>query len=175
MSVLVKFNEKPLVYDFGNTTGKCSNWLLLSDRIMGGRTISTIAYTDNSVVLSGNISLENYGGFAAVRTNFNQVDLSGYKGVKIRFRSTAQKFAFTLEDSRNWTQPNYKGKFTSKKDGVWQEATLFFKDFYEYQIGEPTGRKMPLESLKNIVRLGFMTIDKKEGPFEIEVDYIAFF
>jgi hypothetical protein len=33
---------------------------------------------------------------------------------------------------------------------------------------------MPLENLKNMVRLGIMTAEKKEGPFTLEVDYIEF-
>ena len=165
----------PLIFDFGNTSGKCQEWILLSDNIMGGLTKSKIDYTPNSLVLSGDISLRNYGGFAAIRTKFNTVDLSNYQGVKIRFKSNNQKFAFTIENSRNWTQPNYKGKFSSKKEGEWEVAQLYFKDFYEYQIGEPTGAKMASNILTNVVRLGIMTIDKKEGPFSIEVDYVAFF
>jgi hypothetical protein len=94
--------------------------------------------------------------------------------VKIRYKSTGQKFAFTLEDSKNWTMPNYKGAFSSSDGNAWEEATIFFKDFKQYQIGEPTGKKLTTSVLKNIVRLGIITTEKKEGPFSIEVESIEF-
>jgi hypothetical protein len=109
-----------------------------------------------------------------MKTKYKSVDLSKYIGIKIKFKSTNQKFAFTLEDNQNWTQPNYKREFSSKKDDTWEEVTIYFKDFQEIVIGEPTGNMMKLKSLKNIVRMGIMTYEKKEGPFSLEVDYLEF-
>jgi len=51
---------------------------------------------------------------------------------------------------------------------------IYFKYFQEIVIGEPTGNMMKSESLKNIVRMGIMTYEKKEGPFSLEVDSVAF-
>ena len=79
-----------------------------------------------------------------------------------------------MEDDQDWTQPNYINEFSSKKDETWEEATIYFKDFKEIIIGQPTGNIMKFRSLKNIVRLGIMTKEKKEGPFSLEVDYIEF-
>jgi hypothetical protein len=31
------------------------------------------------------------------------------------------------------------------------------------------------KNLKNIVRIGIITTEKKEGPFSIEIDYVEFF
>jgi hypothetical protein len=167
-------SEKSLTYDFGNSGDKTRDWVLLSDNVMGGVTRSNIEYKTNSVVLSGDISLDNFGGFASIKTTFSELDLSSFSGVKIRFKSENQQFAFTLEDSRNWTRPNYKNDFASKKPGTWETAVIYFKDFKEYLIGEPTGNKLNPGKLKNIVRLGIITTEKKEGPFTLEVDYIEF-
>ena len=52
---------------------------------------------------------------------------------------------------------------------------MHFKEFKEYQIGEPTGDRLSLASLKDIVWLGIKTSEKKEGSFSLEVDYIEFF
>jgi hypothetical protein len=79
-----------------------------------------------------------------------------------------------LEDTQNWTLPNYKGDFFNQKPNEWETSTILFKDFKEYQIGEPTGEKLELERLKNIVRIGVITTEKKEGPFSLEIDYIEF-
>jgi monofunctional biosynthetic peptidoglycan transglycosylase len=167
-------SKKDFVINFGNAEGRTRDWVMISDNVMGGVTQSKLQYTENSMVLNGTISLDNYGGFSSVKTNFNTFDLSGYDGVKIRYKSTGQKFAFTLEDSKNWTMPNYKGAFSSSDSNTWEEATIFFKDFKQYQIGEPTGKKLTTAVLKNIVRLGIITTEKKEGPFSIEVESIEF-
>ena len=168
------FYSADLVIDFGKTNGKNKDWILISDNIMGGVSKSKLEYLDDSFLLTGNISLDNYGGFSSIKTKYENFDLTDYKGVKIRFKSSKQKFAFTLEESKNWTSPNFKGDFNSTKENTWEVITIYFKDFKEYQIGEPTGNMLKTSSLKNIVRLGIITTDKKEGPFTIEVDYVEF-
>jgi NADH dehydrogenase [ubiquinone] 1 alpha subcomplex assembly factor 1 len=160
--------------DFGNAANKVNDWVMISDNVMGGITKSKLEYTETSLVLTGTISLANYGGFSSVKTRFKNIDLSEYKGLKIRYRSANQRYAITLEDSRNWTQPNFKGDLPGSKSDVWSEATIYFKDFKEYQIGEPTGGKLDPNSLKDIVRLGIITTEKKEGPFSLEIDYVEF-
>jgi hypothetical protein len=49
--------------------------------------------------------------------------------------------------------------FLQKKDGTWEEVTIYFKDFQEIVIGENTGNMMKSKSLKNIVRMGIMTYE----------------
>jgi hypothetical protein len=164
-----------LTFDFGNSADKTRDWVLITDNVMGGLSKSEINYNTNSILLKGEISLDNFGGFASIRTKFSQFDLSQYEGVKIKFKSANQDFAFTLENSQNWTRPNYKNDFHSNKDGTREVATLYFKDFRETVIGQPTGKQLNLEKLNNIVRLGIITTKKEEGPFSLEVDYIKFF
>ena len=161
-------------FDFGKDQKKINNWVLISDNIMGGVSKSKLDYTENTMVLSGNISLDNFGGFSSVKTTFGKYDLSQYRGVKIKFKSKNQKFAFTLEDQKNWTLPNFKGNFYSDKDNIWEKKTIYFNDFKEYQVGEPTGKKLKDNTLKNIIRMGIITTEKKEGPFSIEIDYVEF-
>ena len=166
--------DAPHRIDFGNDPDVATQWVVISDNVMGGLTTSNFIYTSTSVIFSGDISLANYGGFSSMKTRFRPLDLSMYSGVKIRFKSRSQTFAFTLEDSRNWTQPNYKSTFSSKNVDTWEEVTLRFRDFKEYVIGEPTGNAMDLRQLSKIVRIGFITNEKKQGPFTLEVDYIEF-
>jgi hypothetical protein len=163
-----------LTFNFGSGQDQISNWVLISDNIMGGISKSKLEYTQSAMVLTGDIFLDNFGGFASVKTTFGKYDISQFKGVKIRFKATNQKFAFTLEDNNNWTLPNYKGAFYSAKANAWEEQIIYFKDFKEYQVGEATGNKLKEFSLKNIVRMGIITTEKKEGPFTIEIDYIEF-
>jgi NADH dehydrogenase [ubiquinone] 1 alpha subcomplex assembly factor 1 len=171
---ITSYTSNESTYDFGSGKNQVSDWVMMSDTIMGGVTKSNLEYTQNTLILSGDISLKNSGGFAAVKTQFGKYDISQFKGVKIKFRSTNQTYAFTLQNSNNWTLPSYKGSFSSTNSNTWEEKTIYFKDFKEYQIGEETGKKMEDSILKNILRMGIMTMEKKEGPFSIEIDYIEF-
>lgn len=165
---------KDNILNFGNGQNQINTWVLISDNVMGGVSKSSLEYTENTLILKGDISLRNFGGFASVKTQFGKHDISQFKGVKIKFKSTNQKFAFTLEDSNNWTLPNYKGSFYSTSSNTWEEKTILFKDFKEYQVGEATGKNLEEAMLKSIVRMGIITTEKKEGPFSIEIDYIEF-
>lgn len=161
-------------FNFGNAEGKNQDWVMITDQVMGGVSRAKLNYTGNSMIFSGTISLANYGGFASVRTNFGSFDLSDYKGVRIKYKATNQQFALTLEKSRNWTRPNFKGFLSSSEPNTWVEETVLFTDFEEQQIGEPTGGKLEQSSLSQIIRVGIITTEKKAGPFAIEVDFIQF-
>lgn len=163
-----------LAYRFGKSDGKTNDWSAITDTVMGGLTTAALAYTDEAMVLSGDLSLKNYGGFASVRSRFGSFDLSQYKGVTIIYKASNQRFAFTLDRSQNWTQPNYKAALKASKSDTWTEETLYFADFKEYQIGEATGRSLVANQLSSIIRLGFITTEKKEGPFTLEVREVRF-
>lgn len=163
-----------LEYNFGSAAGKTNDWRVVTDTVMGGLTSASLNYTDNALVLSGVLSLKNYGGFAAVRSRFGSFDLSNYKGVTITYKQTKQRFAFTLDRSQNWTQPNYRAALSKSETSEWIEETLYFADFKEYQIGEATGRSLMPSQLSSIIRLGFITTEKKEGPFTLEVREVRF-
>jgi NADH dehydrogenase [ubiquinone] 1 alpha subcomplex assembly factor 1 len=168
-------NENTFAFDFGQSADKCHDWVLVTDNVMGGVTTAQLTYTEDALLLTGDLSLKNFGGFASVKTPFQTFDVSAYQGVEIRFRATGQSFVFTLENSRNWTRPNYKSPVFKSKNGQWETVRLYFKAFKEYQIGEPTGVGLPAEKLSQMVRLGCMTAEKKEGTFSLEIDALAFF
>ena len=62
------FYSTDLVIDFGKSNGKNKDWILISDNIMGGVSKSKLEYLDNSFLLTGTISLDNYGGFSSIKT-----------------------------------------------------------------------------------------------------------
>jgi monofunctional biosynthetic peptidoglycan transglycosylase len=163
-----------LVIDFGSGKGRTRDWGTVTDTVMGGLTTAQLNYTDSTMVLTGDLSLKNYGGFAAVRSRYGNFDLSQYKGVTITYKASNQRFAFSLDRSQNWTQPTYRSVLSSSQPNTWVEETLFFNDFKEYQIGEPTGRSLATSQLSSVIRIGFISTEKKEGPFNLEIAKLEF-
>ncbi len=174
ISLLFFHPETTFKIEFGKTAPKTNNWAILSDNVMGGRSDARIVYGANSVILSGSVSLKNRGGFVSIKSNFDKFDLSTYKTVRIKFRATNQKYAFTLENSKRWYQPAYKHEFSVTKENKWETVSLSLDNFSEEVIGQPTGNKANKSILSSILRIGISTIEKKEGPFQLEIESIEF-
>jgi NADH dehydrogenase [ubiquinone] 1 alpha subcomplex assembly factor 1 len=166
--------EKNYKIEFGTPASRTSNWVILSDNVMGGVSEAQIEYGSNSVTLTGIVSLKNRGGFVSLKSYFGKIDLSSYKIVKITFRSTKQKYAFTLENSRRWYEPAYKHEFNAREINKWETVSLDLNNFAEEVIGEPTGNKANKSILESILRIGISTNEKKEGPFQLEIESIEF-
>lgn len=158
--------------DFGQ--GKDGrSWLVVNDGVMGGLSQGDAQLTENSILFKGKVSLDNNGGFSSIRSQFSDKQLSNYKEVEIRYRSTGISLAMTLSVSRRWYVPNYKTSL-SGTEGEWKTVTLPLKDFRKHYIGRPMNETLNKTALKEVIRLGFITDEKKYGPFEFELDYILF-
>ncbi len=174
LPVLFFIPEKTYKIEFGKSANRTSNWTILSDNVMGGISDGQLEYGNTSVTLKGNVSLKNRGGFVSIKSNFGKIDLSSYKTVKITFRSTNQKYAFTLENSRRWYEPAYKHEFTAKEINKWETVSMDLDNFMEEIIGKPTGNKANSSITRSILRIGISTNEKREGPFQLEIESIEF-
>lgn len=162
----------PTKFDFGNNQ-TIKKWKVVNDGVMGGLSTGVISYTKNTMLFKGEISLDNNGGFASIRTNWDKWDLSKFSKVKMRVKTNGRKYALVLETDKRFYKPTFKQDVTTKK-GEWEILEFFLKDFYISVMGEPTGDKIEAEQLSQIIRMGFILFDKKAGDFSIEVDYIEF-
>jgi monofunctional biosynthetic peptidoglycan transglycosylase len=158
--------------DFGkNKDG--NNWNVVNDGVMGGLSKGSSTLTEDSILFTGEVSLDNNGGFSSLRSSFSNKDLASYKKVKIRYRSEGISLAMTLSLSRRWYVPNYKMSLEGTK-GNWKTITLNLADFEKYRIGKPMGETLDQQAQAEIIRFGFITDEKKYGAFEFEIDYIEF-
>jgi len=174
LPVILFFPEKAYKIEFGTSESRTSSWLILSDNVMGGVSQAQIEYGTSSVILKGTVSLKNRGGFVSIKSYFGKFDLSSFKTVKIKFRSTRQKYSFTLENSRRWYEPAYKHEFSAKEINKWETVSLDLDNFEEEVIGQPTGLKANKSITESILRIGISTNEKREGPFQLEIESIEF-
>lgn len=166
------FTDKNYKVDFGtNKDGK--DWLVINDGVMGGLSQGDAQLKENSILFKGTVSLDNNGGFSSLRSSFAARDLSNYTQLTLRYRSTGVSKAITLSISRRWYVPNYK-KSLPDTNSEWKIITVNLKDFDKYYIGRKIRGELTKEILGKILRIGFITDEKKYGDFEFEVDYIGF-
>lgn len=169
-TLLIMTFTASLVIDFWETT---QNWQVVNDTVMGGRSQSQVNYTNNSVVFTGQVSLENNGGFASFRSPYGEWDLTQYQTLSIHYRSTGFDMAWTMKDQRPYYMPSFRGNLPNTQ-GEWKTIEFQLRDLEAYQLGKPLGYQLSNQQLKNIIRLGFISNEKRAGEFELEIDQLTF-
>ncbi|RMB56665.1 hypothetical protein EAX61_13755 [Dokdonia sinensis] len=162
-----------LSFDFGTSCDNCDDWFVVLDGVMGGLSEGKVEKTETSIIFRGSISLENNGGFASLRTPYQNYDLSEYKTVTVRYRSTGQDFGLTLNKYRQFWRPQYKTNLPIT-NGEWKTITCNLADFGTYRLGNTINENPNTEDLSKIIRLGLISNTKAPTDFEIEVDKIVF-
>ena len=72
-------------------------WVAIHDVVMGGVSSGGIERTEeNTGIFSGELSLENNGGFASVRALVGRQDLSSFEGLEIRVRGDGRRYQLRL-------------------------------------------------------------------------------
>ena len=150
--------------DFGN--GKDGqSWQVVNDGVMegahkGARCLQRIVW-----YFGVKVSLENNGGFSSLRSNFSNKQLSQFEKVSLRYRSKGISLAMTFSVSNRWYVPNYKFSLAST-GGEWSMITINLNQFRKHYIGKPMNEMLDQEVLKKVIRMGFITDEKKYGSFE---------
>ncbi|MEW5307468.1 MAG: hypothetical protein WDW36_009863 [Sanguina aurantia] len=119
----------------GDGTGQA--WGPLDDVVMGGVSTSAISVQQGAgeggqptMVFSGNVSVNNSGGFASVRTRNFEPPVNGapYEGLELRLKGDGQRYKFIIRDDSNWDGVAHTLSFDTQPD-VWQTVRLRFADF----------------------------------------------
>jgi NADH dehydrogenase [ubiquinone] 1 alpha subcomplex assembly factor 1 len=160
----------PHTINFGNEKAG-SEWMVINDAVMGGRTTANKSFTDSSLVLKGKLSLENNGGFSSMRAN-NSEDLSQYKTINITYKSDYD-FDFRLELYRDYWMPNYKVALP-KTQQQWVTKAYQLSEFSESIMGKNGKAKLTNLQLQSVIRIGFITAEKRPENFDLEVKQIQF-
>lgn len=107
------------VFDFGKSSEIATAWGTLDDVVMGGVSQSRLLLdSQGQAIFSGNVSTENSGGFASVRTkNFEPpFNFSGWEGMRLSVKGDGQRYKFILRNSEGWDSPAYIYSFDTQPD-----------------------------------------------------------
>jgi len=158
------------LFDFG-TLQNMNDWLIVNDGVMGGLSQSSFVLTqNNSALFSGNVTLENNGGFASVRTRPMQFGLDGYKGIQIRVKGDGKKYQFRVQTNNRFDGISYQFKFETQKD-QWQTISIPFDECVPVFRGRLLRNIEPI-SPNDIQQVGFLISDGQTGEFELEILWI---
>ncbi|MEM1340015.1 MAG: CIA30 family protein [Bacteroidota bacterium] len=159
-------------FDFGSDKDG-RDWEILNDGVMGGLSKGKLELDKNSIKFTGKASLDNYGGFTSVKSHFGLYDLSGSSKVKIRYRTLGQSISLSLENNMKFYRAYFKLLLVDT-EGDWTVNELYIKEFKQFNLGQASNEKISNAFLSGVKRIGFITSEKKEGDFMVEIDYLIF-
>lgn len=149
-------------------------WGVVNDDVMGGVSTSRISVSENNTLLfTGNVSLENNGGFASLRSPLNDYDLSNYEGFLIKLKGDGKDYSLSFRQTNYFTGYNYNLRFKTE-ESVWQVIKLPFKDFKLKYYGKEVN-DTPNADTKEIKQISLLISDKQQGPFKIEIEWIGLY
>jgi hypothetical protein len=161
--------EKTII-DFSQTDEQ-NQWEAISDAVMGGISTSGMFMSENNTaVFQGEVSLENYGGFASVRTRPREFDLNNSQGLSVRVRGDGNDYRLRLKTDDDYEGIAYQAHF-STTPGEWILVRLPFDSFTPVFRGRVM-RDAPQLNIDAVRRIGFMVADKQAGPFRLEIAWV---
>ncbi len=147
-------------------------WQTVLDGVMGGLSTGRIAAGEGGTLrFTGELSLENNGGFSQIRTAVPEGTFSGTKGLLLRVKGDGRSYQCNIRSSRlRLMAGGYERAFETKA-GEWIEVEIPFDQCVATSFGERI-RNAPALDPASIESVGVTLSDKQEGPFAIEIDWI---
>jgi len=161
--------SKPLA-DFSDASA-ARQWTSVNDSVMGGVSKGGFRITDeNTLLFSGNLSLDNRGGFTSIRTRPAELNLDGYERIALRLKGDGRTYYLNLMTSSRSSASSYRAPIETQK-GKWQEIRVDLKEFVYTSFGRTVAGATPLRA-SDIRSMGITLAEKKAGPFRLEVSWI---
>lgn len=156
-----------MLFDF-NSDSSLGNWRIIDDVVMGGHSDGNFKINKTGHgEFSGDVSLENNGGFSSVRYNFKTVNASGYESFQIRLKGDGKNYQFRVKSNDN---QRYSYIYEFETTGEWETISISFNKmkpaFRGRQLNQPNYDGNQMEEI------AFLIGNKKEQSFKLEVDKI---
>lgn len=165
--VLLAVMQTSVIFDF-NKKANIQNWLIVDDVVMGG--MSSGQFTLNAEghgQFTGEVSLENNGGFSSVRYRFDKIDVQPTDKIVIRLKGDGKSYQFRVKDDMR-TAYSYIISFNTSGD--WEQIEIPLSSMY------PSFRGRTLDkanfSHDHIEELAFLIGNKKAESFNLLIDKI---
>ena len=158
-------------------------WRTVNDTVMGGRSSGGGRIDGGIMTFAGTVNT-NGGGFASVRANTKQWDLSEYDGLTARVRADGRTYVMHLSTGLRYSRRNvaYRAEFTTKPlidaDGesvseeTWQTVHVPFDAFVARVWGYDVSDRVERLDPSKIRSIGIMISDGIDGRFRLEADWI---
>ena len=146
------------------------SWRSVNDWVMGGLSSGGMIQVGETLVFTGELSLENNGGFSSVRSLVDQ-DLSGADRVRIKVRGDGREYQFRIRQNNNFDGVAWRATFSTGDD--WRDIEIPLDQFIPVFRGRTVAQAGPVVP-SDIRQIGFLLADYNAGPFKLEIGEIVF-
>jgi len=156
------------LFDF-NSSCNLDRWQIVNDGVMGGLSKGSIALTDEGHALfSGQVSLENYGGFTSVRYRCNSMDVRKFNTCNLRVKGDKKSYQFRVK-SDGYDRHSYIYSFETS--GEWEDITIPL----DQMIPSFRGRQLDMPSFpgEQIEEVTLLIGNKRKESFSLLIDRIT--
>ncbi|WP_340105331.1 CIA30 family protein [Rhodohalobacter sp. 8-1] len=156
-----------IIFDF-SPTSDIRNWRIVDDVVMGGRSNGSFSLSeDGHGVFSGEISLENNGGFSSVRYGINDLPVDDKSFVHIRLKGDGKTYQFRIKHNRRY---EYAYVHEFETSGKWQTIEIPIDSMYPVYRGRRLDR--PNFDYDSIEELTFLIGNGRPQTFRLLIDKI---
>ena len=144
------------------------SWYLRNDAVMGGVSSSRLRIDGGVLRFSGQVRLENNGGFSGIRSRPSRYDLSGVSSVVLRVRGDGRRYALQLGTSAA-SGVTYRNEFGTVA-GQWIEVRIPLRSLRPTRSGEQV--QGPALDARKVAFFGLVIGNGRAERFALEVDWI---
>ena len=155
------------LFDFSEAGG-IENWRIVLDGVMGGRSSGQLVQQQDSLVFTGETSLENNGGFSSIRAPLPAGSLAGYDALRIRVKGDGRTWILGVRGRSGMGADSYWSRFETRA-GEWQNVTVPISEMVRQYFGNPIRGNIQPAGVRGVE---FYIYDKQAGTFRLEVDRI---
>jgi len=156
-----------IIFNF-TSSADIQNWRIVDDVVMGGRSNGNFDLSeDGHGLFSGNVSLENNGGFSSVRYPMAGLSVDPNSTIRILLKGDGKTYQFRVKHDRRY---EYAYIHEFKTTGDWQEIEIPLGDMYPVYRGRRMNRANFDHNSMN--ELAFLIGNGEPQAFRLLIDRI---
>ena len=160
-----------VIVNFGDPINS-GEWRVVNDNVMGGVSRSKVNINpEGYMVFKGNVSLDYGGGFASVRSSYENWEIGKFDWFIIKGWGDRKTYQLRSRMGNNFDGVAYRHYFQTNNEN-WQQIRLPFSKFVPTFRGRILSNAVPLDP-QEIRNLGLMISDKQSGNFNLKIAWIG--
>jgi hypothetical protein len=179
ISLVTPCLAKNITQTYGNTSmeinfdkpTEITRWRITNDNVMGGVSSGMMLIENGFGMFSGNISLDNNGGFSSVYRTIEPI-AEDIKKITIRVKGDGQRYQLRVIAHVDGYRVTYRHEFLTSQESL-EQLTFNLADFDATFRGRILSNAPALVA-DQIKEVGFLITKKTPGPFTLSVATISF-
>ena len=139
---------------------------VVNDNVMGGVSKSRFTYDPEGIVFEGEVSLDNGGGFASLRSPILIPDCTS--ALNLTMKGDEKKYKLVLRTDNSPRSPLYQADFTTTHE--WQTHRFMPSDFKASFRGRAINA--PELIFSSVLEIGVLIANQQAGTFRLQLKNI---